>query len=202
MEQSELSDELRHEYNRMLHDLANVITNEQLPMLLGVLERIPDPADDLHTKFEENPGDLRYPKTWLDFIRLLRFSLMLKAPLSAQYDNFVQAYQVLSTTPNMGPDQTKLLGEIGDLMYNIDDLAGDHERLATKIITELSRDLKETYGMLMTPRHTLSSETVHEDHAFRLAPLIKDLLRLCDGMMKQLGVMKALLRMRRLIVGL
>ncbi len=202
MKHDALTEKLSHEYNRTLHDLANVITNEQLPMLLGVLERIPDEAADLRAQFAADPNNLRYPKTWLDFVRLLRFSLLLKAPLAEQYDNFVQAYQVLSSRSDMGPDQQKLLGEIGDLMYNIDDLAGDHERLAVKIITELSRDLKETYGMLMEPRHTLFSETVHEDHVFRLAPLIKDLLRLCEGMMKQLGVMKALLRMRKLIVGL
>jgi hypothetical protein len=195
-----LSPQLIREYNRVLADLTNVIVNDQLAALLGVLERVPDPGDDLRQSFETDPGRLRRASSWLDYLRLLRFSVNLRVALSEQYDLFVQAYQQLSVFPNPGADERKLLGEIGDFMYNIDDISGDYERLSVRMVTELSKSLKLTYGILHEPNEKLYSHEVHEDNAARLRPLIVELITLCGVMREQVNIMTALMRMRKLIL--
>lgn len=195
-----LSPAIIHEYSRVLADLTNVITNEQLPMLLDVLERVPDEAGDLQKKFETDLPALRKTVTWLDYVRLLRFSVNLRAGLAGQYDLFVQAYQQLSTRPQLSSDERKLLGEIGDFMYAVDDVGGKYERLSLRLITELSKSLKLTYGILHEPNRTLYSHEVHEDHARRLMPLINDLVTLGHEMHEQVKVMTALVRMRKLML--
>ncbi|MCR9143263.1 MAG: hypothetical protein NXI24_13490 [bacterium] len=195
-----ISAEVVFEYTRVLADLTNVITNEQLPMLLGVLERVPDPGTDLHEKFEADSSDLHTTVTWLDFLRILRFSVNLSSGLAGQYDLFVQAYQQLSAKPDPGEDERKLLGEIGDFMYAVDDLAGQYERHSMKLITELSKSLKLTYGVLHEPNKTMYAHPVHEDHARRLRPLIAELITLGHGMREQVKVMTALVRMRKLML--
>ena len=189
-----------HEYSRVLADLTNVITNEQFPMILSVLENVPDEARDLHSLFAGDQRRLHHPIVWLDYVRLARFCVHLKAELSAQYDLFVQAYQTLSVKPNPATDEQKLLREIGDFMYVVDDLAGNYERLSIRVITELSKSLKLTYGILYEPNDLLYSHPVHEDHASRILPLIGELIQLCDQMREQVKIMVALERMRRLLL--
>ncbi|MEQ9366809.1 MAG: hypothetical protein RIF32_21395 [Leptospirales bacterium] len=192
--------EVVFEYTRVLADLTNVITNEQLPLLLGVLERVPDPGIDLHAKFESDASDLHSTVTWLDYLRILRFSVNLRAGLAGQYDFFVQAYQQLSAKTELGDDERKLLGEIGDFMYAVDDLAGQYERHSMKLITELSMCLKLTYGILHEPNKKMYAHPVHEDHARRLRPLIAELITLGHQMREQVKVMTALVRMRKLML--
>lgn len=192
--------EVIFEYTRVLADLTNVITNEQLPLLLGVLERVPDEALDLQEKFENNDANLHHTQTWLDYLRLLRFSVDLSAGLTGQYDLFVQAYQQLSTKPDLGEDERKLLGEIGDFMYAVDDVAGQYERHSMKLITELSKSLKLTYGILHEPNEKMYAHPVHEDHGRRLRPLITELITLGHQMREQVKVMTALVRMRKLML--
>lgn len=196
----DLPAEVVFEYTRVLADLTNVITNEQLPLLLGVLERVPDEAADLHQQFETDAPQLHRAVSWLDYLRLLRFSASLSTGLADQYDLFVQAYQQLSAKTGLEENERKLLGEIGDFMYAVDDLAGHYERHSLKLITELSKSLKLTYGVLHEPNHAMYAHAVHEDHARRLHPMIEELIGLGHGMREQVNIMTALVRMRKLIL--
>ncbi len=195
------SKDLIHEYNRVIADLTNVITNEQLPLVLGVLERVPDEGADLRQQFET--GQLRMLSdvhTWMEHLRLLRLLVHLRAVLGEQYDLFVQAYQQLSANAEAGEDERKLLNEIGDFMYRIDELSGEYERLSIRLITELSKSLKLTYGILHEPRDDLHAQEVHEDHARRIDPMISEVVELGRGMIDLERVMIALVRMRKLML--
>lgn len=196
----QLSEAAIREYQRILADLANVVTDEQLPRLLGILERLPDDCADLRRAFETNRNALAAPGTWLDALRILRFSVRLKTSLNDEYDNFVSAYQKLSSAGGGGENERKLLAEIGDLMYRIDDLSGEHERLATRLITQLSRSIQDTHGILMEPDEKLHGQPIPEDHVFRLTPLLRDLTALAAQLDEQLRIMGRLMRMRRLIL--
>lgn len=195
------SKDLIHEYNRVIADLTNVITNEQLPLVLSVLERVPDQGEDLRRQFEA--GQLRTLSevtTWMEHLRLLRLVVNLRTILGEQYDPFVQAYQQLSANASPGADESKLLNEIGDFMYRIDDLSGEYERLSMRLITELSKSLKLTYGILHEPRDDLHSQEVHEDHARRIDPMIDEVVELGRSMIDLERVMIALVRMRKLML--
>ena len=200
MGESTLKQELPTEYNRLLVDLPNVVADEQLTALQEILDRVPDDCEDLFELLDSNADVLRNPRVWSDYLRLLRFSMLLKAEFAGPYDEFIKAYQMLSGVASPTNDQRKLLSEIGDLMYKIDELFGDYERLSDKIIQQVSASLKETYGVLLEPLDDLHSTEAHEDHAFRLSPHVKELVKFLADLKDLRKIKAALLRMRKLIV--
>ncbi len=200
MAQAEMNPTLAREYNRILGDLVNVITDEQLPLILALVERIPDDCADLHATFEADRKSLERIRLWRDPLRLLRLSIGLKQSLSAEYDNFVNAYQQLSARAGGGADERKLLEEIGALMYRIDDLSGEHERLANRAITQISRSMKDVYGIMMEPDESVFQNPAPENQLFRLGPIVREMLEVCGQLNEQIRIMQALIRIRRLIL--
>lgn len=196
-----LENAIKEQYHNVMDAMLDVQADSHSSQILSRLELISDDTEDLYTLFKRDPGLLAKPGFLLDILRLVHFSSRLKRELGAQYDNFVSSYQLLSTRENRDDDESKLFQEIGDLMYQIDDLSGRHERLSDRLIKTMIRSLID---LLRTEQSDDSrmvySTAVREDIQLRFRPLIEELLTLSASLYEQIAIMHALSRMRRLII--
>ncbi|MBX7057854.1 MAG: hypothetical protein K1X75_07290 [Leptospirales bacterium] len=192
--------ELVREYNRILGDLVNLLTDEQLPMLLAMVERANDDCADLRRDLnaERLPALFRI-KRWREALRLLRLSMALKSELAAEYDRFVIAYQQLSGKQKPDEDERKLIEEISALMYRIDELSGEQDRFALRYIGELSKALKAVHGIMLELDPGAMEETIPPAQLAQLQPEQEQLMKLTQELLQQVRIMTVLIRLRKLI---
>lgn len=201
METAALSPALIRDYNRILGDLVNVITEEQLPQILRLMEPIADPVEDLRQAIESNQATPLFPR-WRDALRLIRLSFALQGSLSAEYDGFVIAYQNLSGKTKRDADENRLLEEISALMYRIDELNGEQERHCLRLLAEMSQAMKAVFGVMMEADPGALENPLTAGQQQRLVPAVQDLVQLLGEQARQARIMFRLKRLRKLIVDL
>ena len=187
-------------YKRVLTNLVNAIGEEQVEYMLTMLENIPDEASELRGLFDKDEGGLRPPNHWIGVLRFMRFGLGLKNDLMSEYDSFVEDYQSLSSKAERNTDEEKLVAEIGDFLFKVDEQLGDQERLIQKLIVELNKTLVEKYGMQFSPAEGFYRAEMDREACEVLNPLLLELMEISRAMSGQVRLMKVLVRIRRLIL--
>ena len=194
------SADLIQAYKRIMANMLNLLADEQIQHLVTMVEKVPDDTKEIRSEFEKR-SDVPRPQHWLTAVRLLKFNINLKNELVREYDGFLNTYQTLSQMQSRTSDQEKLLKETGDLLYQIDDLTGNSDRQVTKIFKELCATMVETHGMQLEPGEDFYKAKMTEKVITRLAADFTELNAPCREALKQISVMSALLRMRKLIMG-
>lgn len=199
--ESIINQDALRQYFRIIGELTGILADHQLSRIISYLEQIPDSTVDIEKAFEVRHEAISKPQRWLDALRFVRFVIARKNRLSDQYDEFVRAYQDLSAISERDADQEKLLKEVGDLMYNIDDLSGIYERLVEKLLQTLSISIRDVHGMLNEPDEEVYRAPIRDDQQVRIGPVFRELSELAARFHEQIQIMEALLRMRRLLIG-
>ncbi|MCB1326599.1 MAG: hypothetical protein H7A21_04440 [Spirochaetales bacterium] len=186
---------IRNRYVDILNELAAILVDDELKHIVQQIGLVDDPADDL-----DLDDDAPAPTFWVDVLRLPRLGLHQQAAIDEQYDAFVKAYQELTRISHRDEDQERLLQEIGDLLYRLDELTGARERLTLKLAQALSQGIKEVHGILMDRKTNLAQSTVRADQALRLTPAMAELRKNLRELGETIRIMGALARVRDLIV--
>lgn len=189
------------EYKKLMVTLLNAFIQEQLNDLIRMLEQLPDDTADLIADFENRQVERTTPVHWIAILRFLRFSLVLKSRLGSSYDDFVAAYQSLNMIKNPDADHHRLIQELGNYLYRVDEIFGDLDRLVARLLTEINQGLVSIYGIQPDPGALFYRGKMSEEVGTIIQPLLKALLRQCYDMLEQLRIMQALWRMKKLLLG-
>ncbi len=186
------------EYTRIFSLFMKGGSERERIQILSELEKISDDTSDVMTQFLENNGSPPYPKYWIAVLRIIKFSLNLKSELLSGYDGFVITYQKLNAASDLTQDQSRLLHETGEFLYNTDEITGFHERCIAHCLEVTHQCLLEEFGVTET-NHTMYSFAVSRENGDRIYPHIHELYQIIIRIQKQIRIMEALNRMIRLI---
>ena len=192
--------ELVREYKRILANLLNALIKEQIPQIVVMLERIPDDVADLREQFQVRSGASRVPSYWISLLRIVRLSQVLRADIQAHYERFLEAYRYLTNLGASGAHQERLLKECGDILYRVDELFGNHERCVVRLVEEVNRLLVQRFGIQPEPTEDFYRMLVNDEDARVVAPLVEQLVTLCDGMLELLRELAVLEAARALLI--
>ena len=192
--------ELVREYKRILANLLNALIKEQIPQIVVMLERIPDDAADLREQFQRRSGASRVPSYWISLLRIIRLSQVLRADIQEHYDHFLDAYRYLTNIGATGAHQERLLKECGEVLYRVDETFGNHERCVLRIVEEVNRLLVQRFGIQPEPTEDFYRMLVNDEDARVIAPLVEQLVTLCDGMLDLLRELVVLEDVRALLL--
>lgn len=189
-------------YKRLTAELAGSLVEEQNQRFYKQLETLDDPTEDLDLEFmrytrKKRPG---LPVYWLSIIRTVKYSMNLKQQMLENYEIFVNAYENLSHRTDLNPNEHQLLQEIGDYLYNVDDLAGDADRLYPKLITGMREAMKRAHGVIIEPGPELYEGKLTSETKPVLEDALNGLIEICFRFKERIQIETGLLRMIRLIV--
>ena len=194
-----MDDALVSNYKAIAGELAISLTEDQHKYILGQLEKLSDDTREIDLEFQRHLDKKpEPPRHWLAILRTLKYQLNLRAGLLYRYDTFVQAYESLSRMKTPSDDQKQLLQEVGDFLYQVDDLAGIIERLLGRIIPALREAMTETHGIMIEPGDKLYHGKASDASYETLRPMLDELIGTCYKMKEQSRIETGLLRMIRL----
>lgn len=183
-------------YKSIFAECLTSISEEVIPQILSHLEKIPDNAAEFRAAYETTPS---LPSHWITTLRFIKFSTVLASELKPNYENLMGSYQTLSG--KAGEDETKLLGEIGEFLYAVDEITGDLDRILPKLMRQIRTGMIESYGIVLQPNEAIYSDRIPDDQMVRLTIPIQELAGLCQRMIEQIKISVALSRMEKLILG-
>lgn len=196
-----MDENLIQAYKTVAGELAISLTEDQHKDILKELEKLQDDTREIDLEFQryrgQNPSPPRY---WLAILRTLKFQLNLRAHLVYRYDTFVRAYESLSRMPEPSDDQKQLLKEVGDYLYQVDDLSGIIERLHARLVPAIREAMVETHGIMIEPGEKLFHGQASDEAFEKIRPNLEELVRTCYQMKDQGRIESGLLRMIRLIL--
>ena len=188
-------------YKTIAGELATSLTEDQHKYVLRQLEKLQDDTREIDLEFQRhtdtNPAPPRY---WLAMLRTLKYQLNLRGNLLYRYDTFVQAYESLSRMPEPTEDHRQLLKEVGDYLYQVDDLAGIIERLHGRLVPALRAAMVETHGMMVEPGEKLYHGKASDEAFAKIKEDLEEMIRTCYQLKEQSRIESGLLRMIRLIL--
>lgn len=192
-----LTTELKSRYNLIIVEIVKSdLGNTKLAKLI---EAVDDPVNDLIKFWNRDRELLKFPKTWIDLVRLLRFSIVKNAELNSNYETTVNAYKTLTNMNSLDVDQTKLKEEISLLMYKIDEYNGNHERLMNKILVEMAGNSLRVFGRISNPDLYYSVE-LDDIIKNKFDTFISEIIELLDGYDLQIQISESLKRMIDLLL--
>lgn len=198
---SRVDENLVQSYKNIAGELAISLTEDQQKYVMKQLEGLQDDTREIDLEFqryrEHSPSPPRY---WLAILRTLKYQLNLRAQLLYRYDTFVHAYESLSRISAPSDDQKQLLKEVGDYLYQVDDLAGIIERLQGRIVPAIRQAMVETHGLMVEPGEKLFAGQASDESYGKLRPDLQELVSTCYQMKEQIRIEAGLLRMIRLIL--
>ena len=181
-------------------NLLNAIDGHQAEYLLIMLERIQDDVTDIRKIFEERVPGAYEIKYWIAILRIIRFSQIIKKEISNYYDEFVNAYQALRIKNNKSENEKKLEKEIGELLYKIDEIFGDYDRLISRLMKQMNKKLVDVYGMQLEPDESFYSGEIDRANSEEIYSILEGLIELSMELMKYSKITLSLLRMKKLIL--
>ncbi len=198
---SRVDENLVSAYKAIAGELAISLTEDQHKYILRQLEKLKDDTREIDIEFQRhkdtNPAP---PRFWLAILRTLKYQLNLRSNLLYRYDTFVQAYESLSRMPEPTEDHKQLLKEVGDYLYQVDDLAGIIERLHSRLIPGLREAMVETHGIMVEPGEKLYHGKANDDAFEKIKPDLEEMISTCYQLKDQSRIESGLLRMIRLIL--
>jgi len=164
------------------------------------LERIEDDAQDVIESFESHNMNPPIPSHWISLLRILRMSMSLIRRIYEKYDTFVSTYSNISSKAERTPDETTLHREIGEFLYKVDDLMGNHERLLSKLLTNMKTLLIDEYGISDDPDADFYRAHIPSEAQIKIKLEIQELYALCKEVSEEMQIMLGLDRLRKLII--
>ncbi|MBI3396418.1 MAG: hypothetical protein HY042_11325 [Spirochaetia bacterium] len=189
------------EYKRVLVNLAHVLIAEHIPHLVQMIEKIPDDAVEVRRQFQGGAVPDVVPAHWITALRIPKFALVLKQNLLANYDSFMNAYQVLSSKATRSKDESQLLEEIGKLLYDIDETTGEIERSIPKLLDAMRTSMTDHHNVPLDPGEDFYRSAIDEKAAAKLKPHLIEVYTTCHRMLELERLMLALVRLKGLILG-
>ncbi|MCE9599431.1 MAG: hypothetical protein K8S54_15810 [Spirochaetia bacterium] len=183
-------------YKSIFAECLTSISEEVIPQILAHLEKLPDDAAEFRDAYESAPS---LPSHWITTLRFIKFSTVLSSELKPNYEKLMSSYQKLSGQP--GADEGKLLGEIGEFLYAVDEITGDLERILPRLMRQIRTGMIESYGIVLSPNEAIYSDRIPDEQLARLNIPIQELAGLCQRMVEQIKISTALSRMEKLILG-
>ncbi len=187
-------------YKDMMGSLLKATTEKELPGLLDRLAALQDDTAEVRKEFDLHRSTIGPPLHWISLLRVIRMSFVLKNEILKNYDDFMGSYQKLTSLEKPGNDEMRLIHEMGNFLYQADELMGDHDRLTLKLIYTMHQGMLDDYGVNMEPDGEFYRSRINQETYRKVSPFVRDLFELCDRLEKVLQLMKALERMRKLII--
>lgn len=187
-------------YKQILAGVFVLSGDEDIEDLIEEIEGLDDDTREVRQAFIENRSDIKAPVYWIAILRVMKLGYNFRSDLLKQYDSFVSVYQKLSGKNEMTDDERHLFTEIGNFLYRVDELLGDHERFSHRMLHGIRQGIIEDYGVNLDIDDNFFRTKMSTEIIKKYNPLTLELIGMLDRFLEQIRIMNALSRLNEIII--
>lgn len=160
--------EIVQAYADLLHQFILTGETGDLPAIMNQLDSLKDGTDGLIGSFQKKGTEM--PAYWIAYLRVVKFALNYRAAYTKNYDFYIRLYNYLRNLPERDADQERMLTEIGETLYSMDDLSGRLDRSVTSLVEALRKGILESHNIVTEARDRILAARVSK----KAVPLLED----------------------------
>ncbi|MBW7858189.1 MAG: hypothetical protein H3C43_07855 [Leptonema sp. (in: Bacteria)] len=188
---------LSETYIQLLHQIMLTQMLTELAPIIEALDKIDDNTSELLPSFQKTGASL--PLYWISYLRIIKFGLNYKNQYTANYDFFMRLYNHLRSLPAANQDQKRMINELGELLYKMDELSGQLDRAAQSLIAALRTAIHENHNIVVESRDQIVSAKVTSKGIGILKDAYRELVSIVSDIVSSMGHEQSIMRMSRLM---
>lgn len=188
---------LSETYIQLLHQIILTQMLTELAPIIDELDKIEDNTNELLPSFQKTGASL--PMYWISYLRIIKFGLNYKKQYTTNYDFFMRLYNYLRALPTANQDQKRMINELGELLYRMDELSGQLDRAAQSLTSALRSAIHENHNIIIESRDQIISSKVTAKGVSIIKDAYRELVSVISDIISSMGREQSIMRMSRLM---
>jgi hypothetical protein len=189
-------EELVKYYKEFYKDLLETSKKEELDKLLIEFENIPeDIQDNLLQKLESFYKPFPLPLYFFSFLKIIKIALILKNKLFSNYNFYFNLYNKLRKKENRTEEENRLLTEVGEILYRMDEIDGNLKKTIPKLINTIQKQIQKSNNT-----ESIFLKKVTDENYEELYPVYEELIQIILNTLDELKLEKGLYKLSQFII--
>jgi hypothetical protein len=189
-------EELVKYYKEFYKDLLETSKKEELDKLLIEFENIPeDIQDNLLQKLESFYKPFPLPLYFFSFLKIIKIALILKNKLFSNYNFYFNLYNKLRKKENRTEEENRLLTEVGEILYRMDEIDGNLKKTIPKLINTIQKQIQKNNNT-----ESIFLKKVTDENYEELYPVYEELIQIILNTLDELKLEKGLYKLSQFII--
>jgi hypothetical protein len=189
-------EELVKYYKEFYKDLLETSKKEELDKLLIEFENIPeDIQDNLLQKLESFYKPFPLPLYFFSFLKIIKIALILKNKLFSNYNFYFNLYNKLRKKENRTEEENRLLTEVGEILYRMDEIDGNLKKTIPKLINTIQQQIQKNNNT-----ESIFLKKVTDENYEELYPVYEELIQIILNTLDELKLEKGLYKLSQFII--
>jgi hypothetical protein len=189
-------EELLKYYKEFYKDLLETSKKEELDKLLIEFENIPeDIQDNLLQKLESFYKPFPLPLYFFSFLKIIKIALILKNKLFSNYNFYFNLYNKLRKKENRTEEENRLLTEVGEILYRMDEIDGNLKKTIPKLINTIQKQIQKSNNT-----ESIFLKKVTDENYEELYPIYEELIQIILNTLDELKLEKGLYKLSQFII--
>lgn len=150
--------EIVQAYADLLHQIILAGDTADLPAILNQLDALKDGTDAMLGPFQKKGTEM--PAYWISYLRVVKFAQNYRASYMRNYDFYIRLYDYLRGLPSRNTDQERMVQEIGETLYAMDDLSGRLDRAVAGVVEALRKGILDSHNIITESRDRILASKV------------------------------------------
>lgn len=192
-----MQEEIVQAYVELLHQIILAGETSDLPKLLAQLDHLRDGTDGMLPSFQKKGMEM--PAYWISYLRVVKFAQNFRTTFTKNYEFYMAVYDHLRSMTKRNGDQERMVQEIGETLYTMDDLSGRLDRAVTSLVESLRRGILENHNIVTESRDRILASKVAPKAVRLLDDPYHELTAVTTEIISSLEHERSLLRLSRLM---
>lgn len=132
-------------YKEIFKDFSSILKKDELEKILNELEIFEDSIpESLIKKIESFTKPYPIPLFYFSIIRMIKIALDLKKELFLNYDYYYDTYQNIRKKEFKTEDENRLLNEIGEILYRMDEIDGKFKNNLFNLLQQINLQVQQS----------------------------------------------------------
>jgi len=189
-------EELVKYYKEFYKDLLETSKKEELDKLLIEFENIPeDIQDNLLQKLESFYKPFPLPLYFFSFLKIIKIALILKNKLFSNYNFYFNLYNKLRKKENRTEEENRLLTEVGEILYRMDEIDGNLKKTIPKLVNTIQKQIQKSNNTESIFLKKVTAENYEE-----LYSVYEELIQIILNTLDELKLEKGLYKLSQFII--
>lgn len=137
-------------YINLLHQIVLSGEGSDMNTLVAHFDSLRDGTDSLLPSFQKKGSQL--PAYWISYLRVAKFALNYRSSYMQHYEFYLRLYDHLRTKEGRTPDEDRMIHELSQTLYQMDDLSGHMERAVQGLMDGLRKAILESHNIVTESR--------------------------------------------------
>jgi hypothetical protein len=183
-------------YKEIFKDIATYQKKEEINFILEELEQLSDElSENIIKEIEKFSKTFPLPLYYFSLIRIIKLAMDLKNKLFINYNYYFNLYNNLRKKINKIEEENRLLNEVGEILYRMDEIDGNLKRIIPNLIEVIRKQINQNQEEESVFLKKITSESYSE-----IYPAYEDLVKVILNLLDELKLEKGLYKLSRLLI--